>query len=39
MRRWGQPEEWQGIAVYLASAASSWHNGDTFRLDGGYAVY
>jgi NAD(P)-dependent dehydrogenase (short-subunit alcohol dehydrogenase family) len=39
LRRWGQPEEWAGIAVYLASAASSWHNGDTFRLDGGYAVY
>jgi NAD(P)-dependent dehydrogenase (short-subunit alcohol dehydrogenase family) len=39
MRRWGQPDEWAGIAVYLASPASSWHNGDTFRLDGGYAVF
>jgi NAD(P)-dependent dehydrogenase (short-subunit alcohol dehydrogenase family) len=39
MRRWGQPEEWAGIAVYLASKASSWHNGDTIRLDGGYGVF
>jgi NAD(P)-dependent dehydrogenase (short-subunit alcohol dehydrogenase family) len=39
MRRWGLPEEWAGIAVYLASKASSWHNGDTFRLDGGYSVF
>ena len=39
MRRWGQPDEWAGVAVYLASAASSWHNGDTLRLDGGYSVY
>ena len=39
LRRWGQPEEWAGIAVYLASKASSWHNGDTLRLDGGYGVF
>jgi NAD(P)-dependent dehydrogenase (short-subunit alcohol dehydrogenase family) len=39
LRRWGRPDEWAGIAVYLASRASSWHNGDTFRLDGGYAIF
>ena len=39
LRRWGQPDEWAGIAIYLAGPASSWHNGDTFRLDGGYAIY
>jgi NAD(P)-dependent dehydrogenase (short-subunit alcohol dehydrogenase family) len=39
MKRWGQPEEWAGVAVYLASNASSWHNGDSFRLDGGYSVF
>jgi NAD(P)-dependent dehydrogenase (short-subunit alcohol dehydrogenase family) len=39
LRRWGRPDEWGGIAVYLASDASSWHNGDTFRLDGGYGVF
>jgi NAD(P)-dependent dehydrogenase (short-subunit alcohol dehydrogenase family) len=39
LRRWGQPDEWAGIAIYLAGSASSWHNGDTLRLDGGYAIY
>ena len=39
LRRWGRPEEWAGIAVYLASGASSFHTGDTFRIDGGYGVY
>lgn len=38
-RRWGKPEEFAGIAVYLASDASSFHNGDTIRIDGGYSVY
>lgn len=37
--RWGSPDEWAGIAVYLASGASSFHTGDTFRIDGGYGVY
>jgi NAD(P)-dependent dehydrogenase (short-subunit alcohol dehydrogenase family) len=39
LKRWGAPEEWAGIAVYLASGASSFHTGDTIRLDGGYSVY
>ncbi len=38
-RRWGKPEEFAGIAVYLASAASSFHSGDTLRVDGGYSVF
>jgi NAD(P)-dependent dehydrogenase (short-subunit alcohol dehydrogenase family) len=38
LRRWAEPEELAGLAVYLASDASSWHTGDEFRLDGGYAV-
>ena len=38
-RRWGKPEEFGGIAVYLASDASSFHNGDTIRLDGGYSIF
>jgi NAD(P)-dependent dehydrogenase (short-subunit alcohol dehydrogenase family) len=37
-RRWGQPEELGGIAVYLASEASSYHSGDTIVIDGGYSV-
>lgn len=37
LRRWAQPSELGGIAVYLASDASTWHTGDEFTLDGGYA--
>lgn len=36
MRRWGTPADFAGIAVYLASSASSWHTGDVITLDGGY---
>jgi hypothetical protein len=39
MRRWGTPEDFGGIAVYLASDASRYHSGDTFVIDGGYAVF
>jgi NAD(P)-dependent dehydrogenase (short-subunit alcohol dehydrogenase family) len=39
MRRWGQPADFGGIAVYLASDASAYHSGDTFLIDGGYAVF
>jgi NAD(P)-dependent dehydrogenase (short-subunit alcohol dehydrogenase family) len=39
LRRWGQPEEMGGLAVYLASTASTWHTGDEFVLDGGYHVF
>ena len=37
--RWGEPEDFSGIAVYLASDASRFHSGDTFVIDGGYTVY
>jgi NAD(P)-dependent dehydrogenase (short-subunit alcohol dehydrogenase family) len=36
LRRWGTPEDFAGIAVYLASRASSYHTGDVITLDGGY---
>jgi NAD(P)-dependent dehydrogenase (short-subunit alcohol dehydrogenase family) len=39
LRRWGRPDEFGGIAVYLASRASSFHTGDEILVDGGYAVY
>lgn len=39
IRRWGEPADWQGIAVYLASGESSFHTGDVFRLDGGYGIF
>jgi NAD(P)-dependent dehydrogenase (short-subunit alcohol dehydrogenase family) len=38
-RRWGRPEDFAGVAVYLASKASDFHTGDTIRVDGGYAVF
>lgn len=33
--RWGQPEELQGAAVFLASAASNFVNGHVLYVDGG----
>jgi NAD(P)-dependent dehydrogenase (short-subunit alcohol dehydrogenase family) len=38
-RRWGEPEDFAGIAVYLASPASKYHTGDTFVIDGGYSIF
>jgi len=35
-QRWGQPEDLQGIAVFLASDASSYINGYTIAVDGGW---
>ncbi|MBM3558249.1 MAG: SDR family oxidoreductase [Alphaproteobacteria bacterium] len=39
MRRWGKPEDFGGIAVYLVSDASAFHTGDSFLIDGGYWVF
>ncbi len=39
IRRWGQPEDFAGVAVYLASDASRYHTGDQFIIDGGYAIF
>jgi NAD(P)-dependent dehydrogenase (short-subunit alcohol dehydrogenase family) len=39
MRRWGEPEDFGGIAVYIMSEASSYHTGDLFLIDGGYALF
>lgn len=38
-RRWGEPADFGGIAVYLASDASGFHTGDSFMIDGGYAIF
>lgn len=38
-RRWGKPEDFGGMAVYLASDASKYHSGDTLIIDGGYAIF
>ena len=39
MRRWGEGEDFAGIAVYLASDASRFHTGDSIVIDGGYTIY
>ena len=39
MRRWGEGDDFGGIAVYLMSSASRYHTGDTFLIDGGYALF
>lgn len=39
VRRWGTPDDFAGIAVYLMSTASNYHTGDSFLIDGGYAVF
>ncbi len=38
-RRWGEKEDFGGMAVYLASDASTYHSGDLIVIDGGYAVF
>jgi NAD(P)-dependent dehydrogenase (short-subunit alcohol dehydrogenase family) len=39
VKRWGAPEDFGGIAVYLASDASSFHTADAILIDGGYAAF
>ena len=39
LRRWGEPTDFAGIAIYLMSPASSYHTADSFLIDGGYAVF
>jgi NAD(P)-dependent dehydrogenase (short-subunit alcohol dehydrogenase family) len=36
MRRWGDPNDFSGIAAYLASDLSKYHTGDVITIDGGY---
>jgi NAD(P)-dependent dehydrogenase (short-subunit alcohol dehydrogenase family) len=39
MRRFGEPTDFGGIAVYLMSNASSYHTADCFLIDGGYTAF
>jgi 2-deoxy-D-gluconate 3-dehydrogenase len=36
-KRWGKPEDFAGIAVFLASHASDFVNGAAIAIDGGYS--
>jgi NAD(P)-dependent dehydrogenase (short-subunit alcohol dehydrogenase family) len=38
-RRWGEPEDFGGLAVYLMSDASAYHSGDEFVIDGAYTKF
>ena len=35
-RRWGRPEDLQGVVVFLASEASAYLSGTIIPVDGGY---
>jgi NAD(P)-dependent dehydrogenase (short-subunit alcohol dehydrogenase family) len=39
VRRWGRPEDFAAIAIYIASDASAYHTADTFLIDGGYYAF
>lgn len=39
LRRWGTPEDFAAVAVWLASPGSGYFTGQTLVLDGGYSVF
>ena len=39
MRRWGRPEDFAAIAIYIMSDASAYHTAETFLIDGGYFIF
>ena len=39
VRRFGEPTDFGGIAVYIMSQASSYHTADCFVIDGGYTAF
>ena len=39
VRRWGEPDDFSGIAVYLMSDASRYHTGDSLVIDGAYTLF
>ncbi len=38
-RRWGQGNDFAGIACYIMSDTSRYHTGDSFVIDGAYTIY
>lgn len=37
--RWATPEDFEGIAVYLASDTSAFQTGSSTTIDGGYSIF
>ena len=38
-RRWGQPDDFAALAIYIMSTASAYHTAETFLVDGGYYAF
>ena len=36
MQRWGEPKDFEGVVVFLASKASDYMCGETVLIDGGW---
>ncbi|MGV0992181.1 MAG: SDR family NAD(P)-dependent oxidoreductase [Mycobacterium sp.] len=39
LRRWGTPQDFSALAVWLASSGSGYFTGQTVVMDGGYTVF
>jgi NAD(P)-dependent dehydrogenase (short-subunit alcohol dehydrogenase family) len=39
VRRWGTPEDFEEVAVFLADPTITFHTGDTMIVDGGYTIF
>lgn len=39
VRRWGKPDDFGAVAVFLADPSLVFHTGDSVVVDGGYTVY
>jgi NAD(P)-dependent dehydrogenase (short-subunit alcohol dehydrogenase family) len=38
-RRWGKPDDFARVAVYLAGGIGGFHTGDEIVIDGGYTIF
>jgi len=38
-RRFGTPDDFGAIAVYLMSDSARWHTGDVIKIDGGFSIF
>jgi NAD(P)-dependent dehydrogenase (short-subunit alcohol dehydrogenase family) len=38
-RRWGAPDDFARVAVYLAGGVGGFHTGDEIVIDGGYSIF